>query len=339
MDWRSEYKRKLVSADEAVSVVKSGDRIFLSGNGATPFLLINALAKKGPDLRDVEINHLLLLGKDPLGTKEFEGHFRHNSQFVGPADRPALSEGRGDYVPVHLSDIPGLFSKRVIPLDVAILHLSPPDNHGYLSLGVECGASLAASDSANVVIAQVNEKMPITLGDVFIHSSKIDKIVECSETLAVRPPSVATDVEKQIARNIANLVEDGSTLQLGIGAIPDEVLRLMDGKHDLGIHTEMVSDGVMSCIEKGIITSRKKTLHPGKVISTFVLGSQELYNYVDNNPQFEIHPCNYTNSISVIVRNDKMVAINSAIEVDLSGQVCSDSIGPRIYSGFGGQVD
>jgi acyl-CoA hydrolase len=339
MDWQSEYKKRVVSASEAVSVVKSSDRIFHSGNGATPYLVLRELALRYEELFDVEVNHLLLLGEDPFAKPEMRGHFRHNSQFVGSADRPAIADGRGDYIPVHLSEVPGLFSKKIIPLDVAILHATVPDNHGYMSLGVECAASLSAAQHAKVVIVQANERMPRTLGDVFIHASQVDRIVECSEPLVVRPTVVSTDVEKRIARHIAELVEDGSTLQLGIGGIPDEVLRLLDGKRNLGIHTEMVSDGVMMCIEKGIITNKKKTHHPGKVISTFVLGSEELYKYVDNNPYFELHPCNYTNNISVIVRNEKMVAINSAIEVDITGQVCSDSIGPRIFSGFGGQLD
>lgn len=339
MDWQSRYKAKTVSLEEAVSVVQPGHRIFVSGNAATPLLLLNALAERKEKLFDVEVNHVLLLGEDPLSRPGMEHHFRHNSLFVGPADRIAISEGRSDYVPVHLSEIPSLFTDGIIPLDVAFVHLSPPDEHGFMSFGVECAASKAAAESAKIVVAQVNDRMPRTLGDVFIHVSRVHKIVECSEPLQTLSPSPPTDLEKRIARHIARLIEDGSTLQLGIGGIPDAVLSLLDGFQHLGIHTEMVSDGVVNAIERGIITNMKKTLHPGKVIATFVLGSEQLYDYVDNNPHFELHPCNYTNNPFIIAQNAKMIAINSAIEVDLSGQVCADSIGTKIYSGFGGQVD
>ena len=339
MTWLELYKSKVVSLDEAVSVVKSGDRIFISGNAATPSLLTKGLVRRKDELFDVEVNHVLLMGDDPLSRPEMDGHFRHNSLFVGAADRKAISNGRSAYVPVHLSNIPSLFTDRIIPLDVAFIHLSPPDEHGFMSFGVECAASKAAAESAKIVVAQVNERMPRTLGDVFIHSSRVDKIVECSEPLEVLREGGSTEIERRIASHIADLIEDGSTLQLGIGGIPDAVLSLLEGKHDLGIHTEMVSDGVVKAIDRGIITNRKKTLHPGKVIATFVLGSEVLYRYVHNNPLFELHPCDYTNDPFIIAQNAKMVAINSAIEVDITGQVCADSIGSRIYSGFGGQVD
>lgn len=339
MNWLSHYKSKVVSVEEAVSFVKSGDRVFISGNAATPLLLMNALAQRKDSLFDVELNHLLLLGDDPLAKPGMERHFRHNSLFVGPADREAIAEGRSAYVPVHLSEIPALFTNRIIPLDVALIHVSPPDEHGFMSFGVECAASKAAAESACIVIAQVNERMPRTLGDVFIHVSRVHKIVECSEPLQPLVPSESTEVERKIALHVARLIEDGSTLQLGIGGIPDAVLSQLDGIQHLGVHTEMVSDGVVRAIERGIITNQKKTLHPGKVVATFVLGSEQLYEYVDNNPYFELHPCDYTNNPYVIAQNAKMVAINSAIEVDITGQVCADSIGTKIYSGFGGQVD
>ncbi len=330
---------KVVSADEAVTSVKSGDRIFISGNAATPLLLTHALARRVSELRNVEVNHVLLLGEDPLAKPGMEASFRHNSLFVGPADREAIADGRSDYVPIHLSDIPALFTDRVIPLDVALIQVSPPDEHGFMSFGVECGATKAAAESARVVVAQVNERMPRTLGDDFIHVSRVHKIVECSEPLLTLVPKPATELELKIAQHIAPLVEDGATMQLGIGGIPDAVLKLLDGRQHLGIHTEMVSDGVVEAIEKGIVTNAMKSVHRGKVIATFVLGSSDLYGYIDNNPLFELHPCNYTNNPFVIAQNDKQVAINSAIEVDLTGQVCADSIGPKIYSGFGGQVD
>ncbi len=339
MKWLSHYRSKVVSVEEAVSFVKSGDRIFISGNAATPLLLMNALAQRRDSLFDVELNHVLLLGDDPLAKPGMERHFRHNSLFVGPADREAIAEGRSAYVPIHLSEIPALFTDKIIPLDVAFIHVSPPDEHGFMSFGVECAASKAAAESADIVIAQVNERMPRTLGDVFIHVSRVHTIVECSEPLQTLAPSESSDVERKIASHIARLVEDGSTLQLGIGGIPDAVLLQLDGIQHLGMHTEMVSDGVVRAIERGIITNLKKTLHPGKVVATFVLGSDQLYEYVDNNPYFELHPCDYTNNPFIVAQNAKMIAINSAIEVDITGQVCSDSIGTKIYSGFGGQVD
>jgi 4-hydroxybutyrate CoA-transferase len=339
MNWLDQYKKKVVSLEEAVSVVKSGDRIFISGNAATPTLLSGGLARRKDELRDVEVNHILVLGEDPLSKPGMESHFRHNSLFVGAADRQAIQEGRSDYVPVHLSEIPGLFIDQIIPLDVAFVHLSQPDEHGFMSFGVECAASKAAAESAKLVVAQVNERMPRTLGDVFIHVSRVHKVVECSEPLKTIKEGGSSELERRIAAHIANLVEDGATLQLGIGGIPDAVLALLEGKKDLGIHTEMVSDGVVKAIDRGTITSAKKSLHPGKVIATFVMGSQNLYEYVHNNPLFELHPCNYTNNPFIVSQNVKMVAINSAIEVDITGQVCSDSIGSRIYSGFGGQVD
>jgi acyl-CoA hydrolase len=339
MNWLSFYTSKVVPIDEAVSFVQSGDRVFISGNAATPLLLMNALAQRKENLYDVELNHVLLLGDDPLARPGMERHFRHNSLFVGPADREAIAEGRSAYVPVHLSQIPALFTEGIIPLDVALIHVSPPDEHGFMSFGVECAASKAAAESAKIVIAQVNDRMPRTLGDVFLHVSRVHKIVECSEPLLTLTPSPASEVETKIAAHVARLIGDGATLQLGIGGIPDAVLSQLDGIQNLGVHTEMVSDGVRRAIDRGIITNRKKTLHPGKVVATFVLGSNELYEYVNNNPHFELHPCNYTNDPFIIAQNANMVAINSAIEVDVTGQVCADSIGPKIYSGFGGQVD
>jgi 4-hydroxybutyrate CoA-transferase len=339
MSWVNDYKKKLVTAEEAVSGIKSGDCIYISGNAATPYVLMNALARLKDELKDVELAHVLLLGKDPLSQPEMEGHFRHNSLFVGPADRKAINEGRADYVPIFLHQIPDLFYTNQMPLDAAMLHLSPPDEHGFMSYGVEVLASKAAAETAKVVIAQVNEKMPRVLGDSFIHVSRVHKIVEVSKELPQLEKKPFSEVEKKIGGFIADLIEDGSTLQLGIGGIPDAVLAALEGRRDLGIHTEMVSDGVMEAIESGIITGAKKTFHPYKIILTFLLGSAELYDFADNNPIFEAHPTDYTNHPFNVSRNDNMIAINSAIEVDITGQVCSDSIGSYIYSGFGGQVD
>ncbi|MGD0035748.1 MAG: acetyl-CoA hydrolase/transferase C-terminal domain-containing protein [Bacteroidota bacterium] len=339
MNWLDQYKSKVVTVEEAVKVVKSNDRIFLSGNAATPLLLTNALANRALELSNVEVNHILLFGGDPLSKPGMAQHFRHNSMFVGPGDRQSIADGISDYVPIHLSQIPSLFCDEYIPLDVALIHVSPPDAHGFMSFGVECAASKAAAENAKIVIAQVNERMPRTLGDVFIHVSRVHKIVECSIPILELQPTTASDIEAKIADFITPIIEDGATLQLGIGGIPDAVLARIEGKQHLGIHTEMISDGVVEAIEKGIITSQKKTLHPGKVVATFVMGTQKLYDYVHNNPLFELHPCDYTNNPFIIAQNEKMVAINSCIEVDITGQICADSIGTKIYSGFGGQVD
>jgi acyl-CoA hydrolase len=339
MAWVDEYKKKIVTAEEAVSVIKSHDRVYISGNAATPYVLMNALAARRAELEDIELVHVLLLGEDPFSRPGMGKSFRHNSLFVGPADRKAINEGRADYVPIFLHQIPNLFISGQMPLDVAMIHLSPPDEHGFMSYGIEVLASKAAAETAKIVIAQVNEKMPRVLGDSFIHSSRVDKIVEISEELPRLEKKPFSEVERKIGHSIADLIEDGSTLQLGIGGIPDAVLSALKGRKDLGIHTEMVSDGVMEAIEAGIITGSKKTFHPYKVILTFILGSNRLYEFADNNPIFEAHPTDYTNHPFNVSQNENMIAINSAIEVDITGQVCSDSIGTYIYSGFGGQVD
>lgn len=338
MKWMDDYKSKLATAEEAVSLIKSGDKIFTSGNAAAPYKLMEALARRKDELADVEIFNLLLLGNDPLSKPEMRGHFRDKSLFIGPANRAAVNEGRADYFPIFLYKIPLLFREQ-IQLDVTAIQTSPPDEHGYLSLGVETVATKAAAETAKCVIAEVNEKMPRALGDCFISVSEICKIVEVSEDLPTLPPNTFTEVEKKIAQNITTLIEDGATLQLGIGGIPSAVLYLLKDRKDLGIHTEMLSDGIIEAIESGIVTNARKSLNPGKVIATFALGSKELYKYIHNNPLFEMHPVDYTNDPCIVAQNDNMVSINSALEVDLTGQVCSDSIGYTIYSGIGGQVD
>ena len=339
MNWMDDYRSKCMSAAQAVAKIQSGNHVYYAGNAATPQALVRALAQRRDELRDVRLNHVLLLGDDPLCTPDMEGHFRHNSLFVGPADRKAVNDGRADYVPVFLHMIPRLFRERIIPLDVTMLHVSPPDEHGFVSLGVETLAALAAAQAAKTVIVQVNERMPRVLGDCFLHVNRVAAIVEHTEPLPERPPEPATEVERSIARNTVPLIPPGATMQMGIGGIPDSVYEFLEGNLELGIHTEMFSDGAMRAIERGVVTGTRKSLHPGKVVITFAWGTTQLYDFLDNNPLIEAHPVSYVNDPVIIAQNDNLVAVNSAIEVDLTGQVCSDSIGSYIYSGFGGQVD
>jgi acyl-CoA hydrolase len=338
MPWIDDYRRKRLSAQEAVRLIKSGDRVFTSGNAATPRLLLRAFVEHAPALERVELLHLLLVG-DEFSAPGLDSHFRHNALFVGPADRQAVNSGRADYTPIFLSEIPALFSSGQIPLNVALLQVSPPDEHGFMSLGVEVLASKAAAESARTVIVQVNAQMPRVLGDSFLHVSRVHAIVESDEPLPELSGGGFGEVEKRIGEHIAALVPDGATLQLGIGTIPDAVLASLTGKRALGVHTEMISDGVMRAMEAGIITGTRKTLHPGKAVATLIFGSRTLYRFVDNNPAFELHPSSYTNDPFVIAQNENLIAINSALEIDLTGQVCADSIGTAIYSGFGGQLD
>lgn len=339
MGWSELYKQRLVSLEDAVSIVESGNRIYISGNAASPLTLTHALAHRKDNLENVEVTHVLLLGDDPLSGPGMAGHFRHKSLFVGPADREAVNQGKAGYIPVFLYEIPDLFRSGILELDVAFLHLSPPDTNGYMSFGVECLVSKAAAECAGAVVAEVNDKMPRTLGDSFIHVSQVDRIVEISRDLPELAVRESTEIETKIGGYIAGLVEDGSTIQLGIGGIPNAALKAMSHLKDLGIHTEMFSDGMMEAMQAGYVTGRRKSLHPGKAVATFIYGTEKVYRFADDNPALELRPVDYTNNPSIVAGNDKMIAINSAIEVDLTGQVCSDSIGTRIYSGFGGQVD
>jgi len=338
MPWIDDYRNKRRTADEAVRLIHSKDRVFTSGNAATPRPLLRALIERKAELQDVELVHLLLMG-DEFSAPGLEGHFRHNALFVGPGDRRAVNSGAADYTPIFLSEIPTLFSSGVLPLDVALLQVSPPDEHGFMSLGIEVLASKAAADTARTVIVQVNEQMPRVLGDSFLHISRVHAVVETNEPLPELEKSEFGEVEQKIGQFIAEMIPDGATLQMGIGTIPDAVLTCLTTKRDLGIHTEMISDGVMQAMEAGIFTGAKKTLHPTKAIATLILGSHELYRFVDNNPAFELHPSTYTNDPFIIAQNDNLIAVNSAIEVDLTGQICAESIGTAIYSGFGGQLD
>ncbi len=339
MRWFEDYNKRRTTPEAAVQLVQSGTRIYVSGNASTPYILLEALGARATELKDVEVTHVLLMGDDPLSRPSSWEHFRHNSLFVGSPDREVVNQGMADYTPIHLHEIPRTFSSGTLPLDLAIIQTAAPDEHGFMSLGAECLASMAAIANAPTVLAQVNEQMPRTLGDCFVHISRVTRLVEVSEPLPTLEESGFSEVERKIGQHIAGLIESGSTLQLGIGAIPDAVLSSLQNKRDLGIHTEMVSDGIMDAVEAGIINGSRKSIHRGKVICTFALGSRRLYDFLDNNPLFEFHPVDYTNDPFVVAQNDQMVAINSAIEVDLTGQICSDSIGTQIYSGFGGQLD
>ncbi|HEX9163621.1 MAG TPA: acetyl-CoA hydrolase/transferase C-terminal domain-containing protein [Thermoanaerobaculia bacterium] len=330
-DWTS----RAVSAEQAVSLVRSGTNIFIHGAAATPAPLINALAARR-DLHDVATYHLHLEGD--IKTLDTEG-IRPNSLFTGVSLRKAIEDGHADFTPVFLSDIPLLFSSGRIPLDAAILQLSPPDNHGFCTLGVSVDAALAASRSSRVIIAEINEQMPRTQGNTFVRLDSVAAFIHTNHPLPAHAPGTPTAAEAAIGDLIAPLVPDGATLQMGIGAIPDAVLARLFDKHDLGVHTEMFSDRVVDLVEAGVITNRRKKVHPGRIATSFVVGSKRLYDFVDDNPFVNFYPADHTNDTAVIRKNDSVVAVNSAIEVDLSGQVVADSIGHRIYSGIGGQMD
>ena len=339
MSWESEYIQKLRTTDDALRYVESGMRVYIQPGCAEPETLVEALIRRAPFVRDVEIVHMMTMGCAPYVAPEMAGHFRHNAVFIGSNVREAVNDGRADYTPIYLSEIEELFESGAMPIDVALVEVSPPDSHGFCSLGVGVDTTLTAAKCARYVVAQVNNYMPRTYGDSFIHVSDIDAVVESSRPLCELKKPVVTDMHVAIARNVAGLIEDGAVLQTGIGGIPDAVLPFLMDRKDLGVHSELVSDGVMSLIEAGVVTGARKNFKPRKIIAGFVLGSKKMFEFVDNNPIFEFHPTAYTNDPGLIARNDNMVAINSALQVDLTGQVCSDSIGNQFYSGIGGQVD
>jgi acyl-CoA hydrolase len=339
MSWIDHYRSRLKTAQEAVSCVKSGMRVYIHPGCAEPEALIEALMGRAPEVKNVELMHLLTSGTSPYCAPEMAPHFRHNALFVGGNVREAVHAGRADYTPIFLSEVEALFESGEMPIDVALIQVSPPDPHGYCSFGVGVDCTLTAAKYANHVVAQVNAQMPRTYGDSFIHVSEIDSIVELTRPLCETRHQGDSEVFRQIGSRVATLIEDGSVLQCGIGAIPDAILpNLMDRK-DLGVHTELISDSVIPLIETGVINGQRKNFKPRKVILGFVLGTRKLFDFIDENPIFEFHPSAYTNDPFRIAANDRMVAINSAIEVDLTGQVCAESIGPQFYSGFGGQLD
>lgn len=339
MSWLTEYQNRFVSAEQAVGAIESGQRVFLTGNCSVPQLLLKALVDRARSLENVEIIQVLTVGPAPQAAPEMRGHLNINTLFISDNIRAAVHEGRADFTPCLLSEVPLLFRSNALPLDVALIHVSPPDEHGFCSLGIEAGLTKTPAQTARVVIAEVNQQMPRTLGDSFIHFSKIDYAVPVDYPLAELPQDEIGQLNMQIGQNVAELIEDGSTMQIGIGAIPNAVLHYLTGKRDLGVHTELFSDGVMNLVQKGVINNERKSLHPGKIVSGFILGSHSLYDFVDDNPIVELHPTEYVNDPFVIAQNERMVSINSAIEIDLTGQVCADSIGPKFYSGVGGQMD
>ena len=334
------YHNKLCSADVAVQAIKSHDRIFMTGNCSVPKELLGALVRRAPELENVEIVQVLTIGPAEYVAPEMEGHLRVNSLFISHNVRKAVNEGRADFTPIFLSQIPhALRDPSLLKPKVAMIHCSPPDEHGYCTFGVEVGLTKPAAESADIVIAEVNDRMPRALGDSFIHVSRLTHIVPVSYPIVEVPMGSPGELQKQIAANVADLIPNGATMQMGIGEIPDAVLLYLKDKKDLGVHTELFSDGVIELIEAGVLTNTAKTIHKGKCVAGFALGSQRLYEYMDNNPLFEFHPQDYVNDPFVVAQNNKQVALNSALEVDLTGQVCADSIGTLFYSGVGGQMD
>ncbi len=337
--WRERYEGKVTTVAGALARVRRGDRIFIGAGCGEPQALVDGLTDMAGRLADLDVYHLLTLGTAPYAAPRFSNVFRHNSFFIGADTRHDVAEGRADYTPLFLSEVPRLFTAGHIPIDVALIQVSPPDEHGNCSYGVAVDITKPAAENAKIRIAQVNKHMPRTLGDSFIHTDDIDAVVEHDEPILAQPPPEPDAVSREIGRQVAKLVEDGSCLQIGIGAVPAAVLQFLFNRKDLGLHTEMFTDAVIDLVADGVITNQRKNIHRGKILASFCMGTKRLYEFVHNNPQCEFRPSNYTNDPFVIGRNDRMVAINGALEIDLTGQVCSDSLGYNFYSGIGGQVD
>jgi 4-hydroxybutyrate CoA-transferase len=335
----SDYRSRILTPGQALAVVRSGQQVYIHNGCAEPIELVKALTKRGPELHDVQVLHMATMGIADYSLPEYEGHFRHNALFIGGNVRQAVQEGRADYTPIFLSEIEALFTSGALPIDVCLLQCTPPDPYGYMSLGVSIDASLTAAQCARHVIVEINDLMPRTHGDTFLHVSRVDAFIETSHPLSEYPKHEISDIHRSIARHVAPLIPDGATIQTGIGGIPEAVLGMLRDHKDLAIHSEMVPDSAVALIQAGVINGERKTLHPRKVVAGFVLGSKLLFDFIDNNPSFEFHRTAYANDPFVIAQNDRMVAINSAIEVDLTGQVCADSMGQTPYSGIGGQVD
>lgn len=333
------HETKARTAFDAVQCVRSGDRVWVQPGHNTPIPLVEALTARAPELRNVEMAHMLTFGDAPYTRPEFAASFHHNGLFLGANVRAAVAAGRADYIPIHLSEIEGLVTSGEMPIDVAFLQTAPPDAHGNLSFGTGVDCSLTVARHAHHVIVEVNDRMPRTHGECTLHVSEVTAIVHTSRPLPQAIPERRSDVHTRIARHVASLIADGATLQMGIGAIPDAVLSELHSHRNLGVHSEMVSDGIIPLVQSGVVNGAEKSIHRGKIVLGFVLGSQPLFDFLHENIAFEFHPIAYTNDPFVIAQNPKMVSINSALEVDITGQVCADSIGPLPYSGFGGQVD
>ncbi|MEJ5348841.1 MAG: GNAT family N-acetyltransferase [Desulfosoma sp.] len=336
---QGEWHKKLTDIRRAFRALKRGQRIFIGSACGEPQQLVRALEEALPKLADIEILHILSLGKHTFLEESYHDKCRLKSFFVAAASRKAVAEGRADYTPINLGDVPGLFRSGTLPIDVALIQVAPPDDHGFCSLGISVDIVKAAAETAKTVIAQVNRYMPRTLGDSFIHVDEIDALIAWDEPLLEMPPSEVTEVASAIGAQAAKLIEDGSTIRIGVGSIPSAVLYALEDKKDLGVHTDMLTDAYLYLVEKGVITNAKKTLHPGKIIASFCIGTRTLFDFVDNNPMVALYPVEYTNNYLIISQNEKMVCVNSALEIDLTGQVCSDSMGYQIYSGVGGAVD
>lgn len=338
-DWRKKYRSKLTSAAEALKAVKSGDRVVFHVTASEPHILVSALTDRAPELENVEIVHMYQLGEERAYCKpELSKSFRFNGLFLSPPVRKAVNDGRGDYTPCLYSEIPRLWRDNILHINVFLMQVTPPDDDGYCSFGLSADWPRAAVEKADIVIAQINKNVPYTFGEK-VHLDEIDYIVEQESPVYMLQPPKVGDIEREIARNVAALIEDGSTLQLGIGGIPDTVLSFLTEKKDLGIHSEMFSDGVVTLVEAGVITNKKKTINPGKFIATFLMGTEKLYNFVNKNPDVIMMPVDYTNDPCIIGQHDKMVSINSALQIDLTGQVNAESFGSSMFSGIGGQVD
>ena len=330
---------RIVQAAEAVAAIRSGQSAYVHGASATPEVLLAALVARAPELEDVKLIHLHIEGPGPHLAPEMAGHFRHLALFIGPNARKAINEGRAEYIPTFLSDVPHLFRRRILPLDAVLINVTPPDEHGFCSLGTSVDATLAAIESADLVIAQLNRGMPRTLGDAFVHVDDIDFGVPVDEPPHEHASPVIGELERRIGGFVAELVPNGAVIQMGIGAIPAAVGMDLVNHKDLGVHTEMFTDVLVDLVVSGAVTGRLKEINRGKIVTAFMMGTQRLYDFVDDNPMVEMRPVDYTNDTAVIRRLRRMTAINSAIEIDLTGQVCADSIGPRMYSGIGGQMD
>jgi 4-hydroxybutyrate CoA-transferase len=337
-DWEEEYKSKVISIKEAIQHIDSGNRVVIGHAAGDPIVLVDEMVNQKDRLQNVEIVHMVPLRECKYCLPGMEKHFRHNSLFAGAGTRKSIREDRADYTPVFFSEIPRLFKDNILPIDVALIQLSPPDEKGDLSYGISVDYTMAAAESAKIVIAEVNKQMPRTRGS-HIHISQIDYVVETDRKILEIPLPQITEIEEKIGKYVASLVPDKSNLQLGIGAIPDAVLHFLTDKKDLGIHSEMFSDGVVDLYEKGVITNKYNNLNPGKFTATFLMGTRHLYDFVDANPNVDMQPVDYTNNITIAGQINNLISINSAIEVDLYGQVCADTLGYQQYSGVGGQVD